>query len=86
MSGCANRSAWDDSRRMDRGKVMTAADLDAGKKFGRYLDVDDDGITYRTYPARIRRRAHSSPAARRRTGWRDIRKKAPIIRRTWTGC
>ena len=29
---------------------MTAADLDAGKKFGRYLDVDDDGITYRTYP------------------------------------
>jgi 2-oxoglutarate ferredoxin oxidoreductase subunit alpha len=41
---------WDDNRRMDRGKVMTAADLDAGKKFGRYLDVDDDGITYRTYP------------------------------------
>ena len=41
---------WDDSRRMDRGKVMTAADLDAGKKFGRYLDVDGDGITYRTYP------------------------------------
>jgi 2-oxoglutarate ferredoxin oxidoreductase subunit alpha len=42
--------AWDDSRRMDRGKVMTAADLEAGKKFGRYLDVDDDGIPYRTYP------------------------------------
>jgi 2-oxoglutarate ferredoxin oxidoreductase subunit alpha len=42
--------AWDDSRKMDRGKVMTAADLDAGKKFGRYLDVDDDGIPYRTYP------------------------------------
>jgi 2-oxoglutarate ferredoxin oxidoreductase subunit alpha len=41
---------WDDSRKMDRGKVMTAADLDAGKLFGRYLDVDDDGITYRTYP------------------------------------
>ncbi len=41
---------WDDSRRMDRGKVMTAADLDAGKTFGRYLDVDGDGITYRTYP------------------------------------
>jgi 2-oxoglutarate/2-oxoacid ferredoxin oxidoreductase subunit alpha len=41
---------WDDSRKMDRGKVMTAEDLDAGKKFGRYLDVDDDGITYRTYP------------------------------------
>jgi 2-oxoglutarate/2-oxoacid ferredoxin oxidoreductase subunit alpha len=42
--------AWDDSRRMDRGKVMTAADLEAGKEFGRYLDVDGDGIPYRTYP------------------------------------
>ena len=41
---------WDDSRRMDRGKVMTAADLSAGKDFGRYLDVDGDGIPYRTYP------------------------------------
>src|ERR1019366_6205872 len=41
---------WDDSRKMDRGKVMTAADLDSGKTFGRYLDVDGDGITYRTYP------------------------------------
>ena len=42
---------WDDSRRYDRGKVMTAADLDAGKNFGRYLDVDGDGIPYRTIPA-----------------------------------
>jgi 2-oxoglutarate ferredoxin oxidoreductase subunit alpha len=42
--------AWDDTRRMDRGKVMTAEELEAGKTFGRYLDVDDDGITYRTYP------------------------------------
>ena len=41
---------WDDSRRMDRGKVMTEAELQAGKDFGRYLDVDDDGIPYRTYP------------------------------------
>src|SRR5258708_21734201 len=40
---------WDDARRFDRGKVMTAADLDA-KDFGRYLDVDGDGIPYRTYP------------------------------------
>src|SRR5213075_2581216 len=35
---------------MDRGKVMTHADLEAGKEFGRYLDVDGDGIPYRTYP------------------------------------
>jgi 2-oxoglutarate ferredoxin oxidoreductase subunit alpha len=42
--------AWDDARRYDRGKVMTAADLDAGREFGRYLDVDGDGIPYRTLP------------------------------------
>jgi 2-oxoglutarate/2-oxoacid ferredoxin oxidoreductase subunit alpha len=41
---------WDDSRKLDRGKVMTAEELEAGKKFGRYLDVDDDGIPYRTLP------------------------------------
>src|ERR1700681_2585862 len=39
---------WDDARKFDRGKVMTASDLDAGKDFGRYLDVDGDGIPYRT--------------------------------------
>src|SRR5438552_13682435 len=42
--------AWDDAKRIDRGKVMTAAMLDAGKDFGRYLDVEGDGIPYRTYP------------------------------------
>ena len=41
---------WDDSKRMDRGKVMTHADLESGREFGRYLDVDGDGIPYRTYP------------------------------------
>jgi 2-oxoglutarate/2-oxoacid ferredoxin oxidoreductase subunit alpha len=41
---------WDDARRYDRGKVITAADLEAGKDFGRYLDVDGDGIPYRSYP------------------------------------
>ena len=35
---------------LDRGKVMTAEELEAGKDFGRYLDVDGDGIPYRTYP------------------------------------
>ncbi len=42
--------SWDDSRRYDRGKVLTHDQLEAGARFGRYLDVDDDGITYRTYP------------------------------------
>jgi len=42
--------AWDDARRLDRGKVMTAAELEAGRDFGRYLDTDGDGIAFRTYP------------------------------------
>ncbi|MEF8713105.1 MAG: 2-oxoacid:acceptor oxidoreductase subunit alpha [Accumulibacter sp.] len=42
--------AWDDSKEYDRGKVMTREALDAGTDFGRYLDVDGDGIPYRTYP------------------------------------
>jgi 2-oxoglutarate/2-oxoacid ferredoxin oxidoreductase subunit alpha len=42
--------AWDESRGYDRGKVMTAAQLEAGVEFGRYLDVDGDGIPYRTLP------------------------------------
>lgn len=41
---------WDDSREYKRGKVLNADDLEMIQRFGRYLDVDDDGITYRTYP------------------------------------
>ena len=41
---------WDDERQYDRGKVLTADDLDQMEVFGRYLDVDGDGIGYRTYP------------------------------------
>ena len=42
---------WDDARKYDRGKVLTAEDLDKmQEKWGRYLDVDGDGICYRTYP------------------------------------
>jgi 2-oxoglutarate ferredoxin oxidoreductase subunit alpha len=41
---------WDDSRNLDRGKVMTYEDLESGVDFGRYKDVDGDGIPYRTYP------------------------------------
>jgi 2-oxoglutarate ferredoxin oxidoreductase subunit alpha len=42
--------AWDDARKFDRGKVMSAADLEAGRDFGRYLDVDGDAIPWRTLP------------------------------------
>ncbi len=41
---------WDDERRYDRGKVLSAEQLDAGFDFGRYKDVDGDGIPWRTLP------------------------------------
>jgi 2-oxoglutarate/2-oxoacid ferredoxin oxidoreductase subunit alpha len=41
---------WDEARQLDHGKVMTYEELEAGKDFGRYLDVDGDGIPYRTLP------------------------------------
>ncbi len=41
---------WDDKREYNRGKVLTAEDLENMGRFGRYLDVDGDGIPYRTYP------------------------------------
>jgi 2-oxoglutarate ferredoxin oxidoreductase subunit alpha len=47
---------WDPDRKYDRGKVMTAEELEAGVEFGRYLDVDGDGIPYRTLPGTHPRR------------------------------
>ena len=41
---------WDDARRYDRGKVLNAQQLDEVETFGRYLDVDGDGVGYRTLP------------------------------------
>ncbi|MEQ1745004.1 MAG: 2-oxoacid:acceptor oxidoreductase subunit alpha [Saprospiraceae bacterium] len=41
---------WDDSRRYDRGKVLSAEDLDKIQNWGRYRDLDGDGIPYRTIP------------------------------------
>lgn len=41
---------WDDNQRYDRGKVLSAEDLDQVKAWGRYQDVDGDGIPYRTLP------------------------------------
>ena len=44
------RLEWDDSYRPDRGKVLSAAELETAKSFHRYLDVDGDGIPWRTLP------------------------------------
>jgi 2-oxoglutarate/2-oxoacid ferredoxin oxidoreductase subunit alpha len=41
---------WDDAYRPDRGKVLSAAELEQVQSFSRYLDVDNDGIAYRTLP------------------------------------
>jgi len=41
---------WDDKRKYIRGKVLSAEQLEEIPRFGRYLDVDGDGITYRTIP------------------------------------
>ena len=41
---------WNDKRKYNRGKVLDAEALEKVEKFGRYLDVDNDGIPYRTYP------------------------------------
>ncbi len=43
---------WEKGRGLDRGKVLDGDALDKmQERFGRYLDVDGDGIPYRTYPA-----------------------------------
>lgn len=42
--------AWDPDREYDRGKVMSAQQLEDGANFGRYKDVDGDGIAWRTLP------------------------------------
>ena len=41
---------WDDARRYDRGKVLDADDLERIETVGRYVDVDGDGVGYRTLP------------------------------------
>jgi len=49
---------WDEARRYDRGKVLSAEELEAGREFARYKDVDGDGIPWRTLPG-----AHPSKGA-----------------------
>lgn len=41
---------WNDAKPMNRGKVLNAEDLEKIEKWGRYLDIDGDGVPYRTYP------------------------------------
>ncbi|WP_235296542.1 2-oxoacid:acceptor oxidoreductase subunit alpha [Portibacter marinus] len=41
---------WDEQKQYDRGKVLNAKEMDEIKDWGRYLDIDGDGIPYRTIP------------------------------------
>ena len=41
---------WDDDRQYDRGKILNEQQLDEIEEYGRYQDIDGDGIPYRTYP------------------------------------
>jgi 2-oxoglutarate ferredoxin oxidoreductase subunit alpha len=41
---------WDDNRKYNRGKVLNYEQLNEAKEWGRYQDIDGDGIPYRTIP------------------------------------
>jgi 2-oxoglutarate ferredoxin oxidoreductase subunit alpha len=41
---------WEDTRKYKRGKVLNEQELEKVERFARYMDVDGDGIPYRTYP------------------------------------
>jgi 2-oxoglutarate ferredoxin oxidoreductase subunit alpha len=49
---------WDDAWQPDRGKVLGKEELDKMDKFYRYLDKDEDGIPYRTFPGVHRKGAY----------------------------
>lgn len=40
---------WNDKQKYDLGKVLSIRELDNMEAFGRYRDVDGDGICYRTF-------------------------------------
>jgi 2-oxoglutarate ferredoxin oxidoreductase subunit alpha len=44
------RFEWNDAYRPDRGKVLSAADLERVEKFHRYVSTNGDGIAARTLP------------------------------------
>ena len=66
---------------------MTAEDLEAGKEFGRYLDVDGDGIPYRTFPARIRPSGAFFTRGTSKDRYGALHRGRRRLRRTtWSGC
>ena len=78
--------AWDDSKHFDRGKVLTAEELDAGRDFGRYLDVDGDGIAYRTLPGTHPNKGAFFTRGTSHAATRATAKRAPTMSTTCNGC
>ena len=78
----ARSSKWDDAYRPDRGKVLSAEELDEVKSFYRYLDADGDGIPYRTLPGVhpegrvLHARLGPQPVRRLHRGRRRVRRGA----------
>jgi 2-oxoglutarate ferredoxin oxidoreductase subunit alpha len=50
--------SWDDQHAFDRGKVLGPEELDEVEAWGRYRDVDGDGIPWRTLPGQDARGAY----------------------------
>jgi 2-oxoglutarate ferredoxin oxidoreductase subunit alpha len=63
-----------------------AEELEAGKEFGRYLDVDGDGIPFRTYPGTHPTRGGYFTRGTTRDAYaRYTEEGAPYVA-TWSGC
>jgi 2-oxoglutarate ferredoxin oxidoreductase subunit alpha len=77
---------WDESYQPDRGKVLSAEELEGMDKFYRYMDVDGDGIAIRTLPGTCIRRARSLPVAPGTTSTVLTLKTPTIIWKSSTGC
>ena len=66
---------------------MTAEELEAGKDFGRYLDVDGDGIPYRTLPGtHPTKGAYFTRGTTQATATRATPRPGPTTSTTCSGC
>ena len=78
--------AWDDSRAYDRGKVMTAEELEAGRTSAATRTWTATASPGARCRARTRPRALTSPAAPRATPTRATPSAGPTTSTTWSGC
>lgn len=74
---------WDYSRQYNRGKVLSGEQLEAiTERFGRYKDVDGDGIPIAPFRTLIRQKVRTLPAAPLTTNMRVIPKMPPSMSKT----